>query len=127
MISVRDIFHCPICGNIVEVLNSGAPALVCCGQPMNKLAVQTKDATTEKHVPYIEKTATGILVKVGKEVAHPMLEAHYIKFIEVLTKNAVYRAELKHGDTPEATFPISPDDVIEAREWCNIHGLWKSN
>jgi superoxide reductase len=29
-----DIYACKICGNVVEVIASGAGILVCCGQPM---------------------------------------------------------------------------------------------
>ena len=125
MIELRDIYFCEKCGNVVEVLNDGAPALVCCGEEMKKLDPKTEDATNEKHVPFIEETECGILVKVGKEVDHPMLENHYIKFIEVQTKDRVYRKELKPGDKPQAEFPLKKDEVIMAREWCNLHGLWK--
>ena len=125
MIKLRDIYYCEKCGNVVEVLNEGAPALVCCGDPMQKLSAKSEDATTEKHVPYVETVEGGVLVKVGQNTAHPMLETHYIKFIEVLTKEKVYRAELNPGDVPEAFFPIAKEAVLEAREWCNLHGLWK--
>ncbi|MDD3049545.1 MAG: desulfoferrodoxin [Candidatus Cloacimonetes bacterium] len=126
MTSIRELYRCEICGNVVEVVHEGAPALVCCGEPMNKLDAQTKDATTEKHVPYVEETKSGILVKVGKEVDHPMLEKHYIKFIEVLTKDKVCRAELSPNQSPHAEFPVKKTDIIEVREFCNVHGLWKS-
>ena len=34
---------------------------------------------------------------------------------------------LKPGDAPEAVFALAPDDaVIEAFDYCNIHGLWVS-
>ena len=125
MIELRDIYYCEKCGNVVEVLNEGAPALVRCGVPMEKLTAKSEDATTEKHVPYVEQVEGGILVKVGQNTAHPMLEKHYIKFIEVLTKEKIYRAELKPKDAPEAFFPIAKEDVLETREWCNLHGLWK--
>lgn len=126
MVKLRDIYYCEICGNVVEILNEGQPALVCCGQPMIRLEAQTQDATQEKHVPYIEETGDGVLVKVGQNQEHPMLEKHYIKFIEVLTKNKVCRVELHPGDKPQAEFPVKKSDILMAREWCNIHGLWKS-
>lgn len=126
MIKIRDIYYCEKCGNVIEVLNAKAPALVCCGEKMKKLEPKSEDASVEKHVPFIEEKDGGILVKVGQNAAHPMLENHYIKFIEILTKNAVYRKELNIGDAPEAFFDVKIDDVIEAREWCNLHGLWKT-
>ena len=126
MTQLREIYFCEICGNVVEIMNEGAPALVCCDQPMVKLEAKTEDASTEKHVPYVEEKNDGVLIKVGQNQAHPMLENHYIKFIEVLTSCKVYRQELKPGDKPEAEFPVKKSDIVETREWCNLHGLWKS-
>ncbi len=45
------IYKCEICGNIVEVLHTGAGELVCCGQPMTLLEEKTEDRMKEKHVP----------------------------------------------------------------------------
>lgn len=125
MTEIREIYKCEICGNVIEVLHEGATSLVCCGQPMVKLEPKTADSTTEKHVPVIEEKDNGILVKVGS-IPHPMEEKHYIKFIEVLTENKVIKAELKLHDKPEAFFEVKKDDVIEVREYCNVHGLWKA-
>ena len=123
MTQLNQIYKCEICGNIVEMIHTGAGELVCCGQPMKLLQENTTDAATEKHVPVIEKSDSSITVKVGS-VAHPMEEKHYIEFIELLADGKVYRKFLKPGDIPEATFEISAEKV-EAREYCNIHGLWK--
>ncbi|MCK4980016.1 MAG: desulfoferrodoxin FeS4 iron-binding domain-containing protein, partial [Candidatus Delongbacteria bacterium] len=79
MTQLREVYYCEKCGNVVEILNEGAPALVCCGVPMEKLEAKTEDASTEKHVPFVEEVEGGILVKVGQNQAHPMLENHYIK------------------------------------------------
>lgn len=126
MTVLREVYYCEKCGNVVEILNEGAPALVCCGEPMVKLEAKNEDSSTEKHVPFIEEVDDGVIVKIGQNQEHPMLEKHYIKLIEVLTADKVCRAELKPGDKPEAKFPVKKADIIEAREWCNIHGLWKS-
>ena len=117
------VYKCMVCGNIVEVLHGGAGELVCCGQPMELLDEKTADATTEKHVPVIEKVDGGIKVKVGS-VAHPMEEKHYIEWIEILADGRAYRQFLNPGDAPEAVFTIETDSV-SAREHCNVHGLWK--
>jgi len=121
----RQVYRCNVCGNIVVVLVPGAGTLVCCGQPMELLAEKTEDVGKEKHVPVVERTSTGVLVKVGS-VAHPMEEKHYIQWIEVHVDGKVYRAFLKPGDKPEAEFPITSGS-LEIREYCNIHGLWKSS
>lgn len=118
------IYKCELCGNIVEVLHGGAGELVCCGKPMKLLAENTTDAATEKHVPVIEKTAGGVNVKVG-DVAHPMLEKHYIEWIEIIADGKAYRQFLNPGDAPEATFKVEAKQII-AREYCNLHGLWKA-
>ena len=124
MTQLNQIYKCEICGNIVEVLHTGAGALVCCGEPMKLLAENTVDAAKEKHVPVIEKSGNKVTVKVGS-VAHPMEEKHYIEFIEVLADGKVYRKFLKPGEKPEATFEITAEKVT-AREFCNLHGLWKA-
>jgi superoxide reductase len=125
MTKLRGIYKCNICGNIVEVLHEGQGALVCCGEEMELMDEKTEDSSVEKHVPYIEKTANGVLVKVGQNQDHPMLEEHYIEWIQVIVDGAAYRKFLKPGDKPQAIFEIKADKV-EAREYCNVHGLWKS-
>jgi len=117
------IYKCEVCGNIVEVLHEGQGELVCCGQPMKLYVENTVDAAREKHVPVMEKTTTGAKVKVGS-VAHPMEEKHYIEWIEVIVDGKAYRQFLKPGDTPEATFDVK-GEKITAREYCNLHGLWR--
>jgi len=125
MIEQRQIYHCAICGNVVEVLYAKAEALVCCGQPMNLLVENSFDAAREKHVPVIEDLGDSIRVKVGS-IPHPMEEKHYIVLIEVLTGKQAYRHELSPGDAPEAVFPVKAKDLLYAREYCNLHGLWKN-
>ncbi len=124
MTKLNQIYKCDVCGNIVEVLHTGVGELVCCNQPMRLMTENTEDAAQEKHVPVVEKTETGIKVKVG-EIAHPMDENHYIEWIEVLADEKVYRKYLKPGEEPEAEFPVTSES-IEVREYCNLHGLWKS-
>mgnify|MGYP001549899994 FL=1 len=119
-----EVYKCDLCGNIVEVLHGGAGELVCCGQPMKLFVENTVDAAKEKHVPAIEKTAEGFKVKVGS-VPHPMEDKHYIEWVEVIAGGKTYRQFLKPGEEPEATFCIDADQVT-AREYCNLHGLWKS-
>lgn len=118
-----EIYKCDVCGNIVEVLHGGGGELVCCGQPMNLLVENTVDAAKEKHVPVIEKVEGGVKVKVG-DVAHPMEDKHWIEWVEIIADGKAYRQFLNPGQAPEATFNIEADQVT-AREYCNIHGLWK--
>jgi superoxide reductase len=124
MVTRNQLYKCDVCGNIVEVNHVGGGTLVCCGQPMRLLGENTVDAAKEKHVPVVEQTAGGFLVKVGA-VAHPMEEKHWIQWIEVLADDRLYRQHLKPGAKPEALFPIQADKVT-ARAYCNLHGHWKS-
>ncbi len=124
MTNKNEIYKCNVCGNIVEVLHASTGQLVCCNQPMQLLQENVVDASKEKHVPVIEKTSSGIRVKVGA-VQHPMEEKHYIEFIEVISGDTVYKKFLKPGDTPEAEFELKTNIVV-AREYCNLHGLWKA-
>ncbi len=119
------IYKCEECGDMIEVFKEGCGDYSCHGKPMKLLVENTSDGAKEKHVPVIEKTATGFKVKIGS-VPHPMEEKHYIEWIEVSDQEGrVYRQHLKPGQAPEAEFnmPFSPS--IVAREHCNIHGLWK--
>jgi superoxide reductase len=118
------VYKCEMCGNMVEVLHTGAGELVCCGAPMKLYVENTVDAAKEKHVPVVEKIAGGFKVKVGS-VPHPMEEKHYIEWIEVIADGKAYREFLKPGQAPEATFEIKADKVV-AREYCNLHGVWKA-
>ena len=124
MVKLKEIYKCNICGNIVEVLHAGMGELVCCGQPMELLTEKLQDAGNEKHVPVIEKTATGVKVKVGS-ILHPMEEKHYIEWIELHADETVYRKFLKPAEKPEAEFCVTAKK-LSARDYCNIHGLWKS-
>jgi len=117
------VYKCEVCGNIVEMLHAGDGELVCCGQPMKLFVENTVDAAREKHVPVQEKVADGLKVKVGS-VPHPMEEKHYIEWIEIVADGKAYRQFLKPGEAPEALFPVKGN--FTAREYCNIHGLWKA-
>ena len=125
MIALKQVYKCNVCGNIVEVIHAGGGELVCCGEPMNLLAEKQTDTGQEKHVPVIENATGGLKVKVGS-VPHPMEKEHYIEWVEVITDGKGCRKFLKPGDKPEADFEIKGGDVT-AREYCNVHGLWKAD
>lgn len=123
MTTLRSLYYCKHCKNLVEVVQAGGGELVCCGEAMTLLKANTTEAANEKHIPVIEETPTGIKVTVGS-VEHPMTEEHYIVFIEVLTESEVIRKELKPGMKPQAEFNVKKSDVLEVREFCNLHMLW---
>ncbi len=121
----KGIYKCSHCGNIVEVLFNGGGELGCCDDKMVLQTENTVDASKEKHVPVIEKTANGYKVKIGS-VEHPMEEKHYIMWIELIADGKAYRQNLKPGMKPEAEFCVDAKQIT-AREYCNLHGLWKSS
>lgn len=124
MTTQHGIYKCSVCGNIVDVLTTGAGELICCGAPMELLAENNTDASQEKHVPVISRKDNCVTVAVGS-VAHPMTAEHYIEWIEVIADGARQRTFLKPGDEPKACFTVCGENV-SARAYCNLHGLWKA-
>ncbi len=122
------IYKCSVCGNVVEVLEAHEGSLVCCDKEMEKQEPKGKEQEgREKHVPVAETEGNKVNVKVGS-VPHPMEEEHHIKLIEVLKEGKVIAsARLYPGEKPEAEFCLEQSaEGLTAREYCNIHGLWKA-
>lgn len=124
MANRREIYYCSKCGLTMETLNDGG-SQNCCGSDMELLTANTKEAAVEKHIPVIEAIEGGYKVTVGS-VLHPMEEAHYIQWIELNEGDKAQIRFLNPGDSPVAEFKTDAADV-SAREFCNLHGLWKSN
>ncbi len=119
-----EVYKCDKCGIVLEIVHGGAGTIICCSEPMKQLVENTVDAAKEKHVPVITKEEGGVKVAVGS-VPHPMTEEHYIEFIEVILPNGqCARQYLQPGQAPEATFCVAAEGIV-AREYCNLHGLWK--
>ncbi len=122
---LNEVYKCSVCGNIVEVIHTGKGELVCCGKPMSLIEEKTSEEGNEKHLPVIEKTEKGIKVKVG-EMPHPMSEEHQIEWIQVLNNGKNFKKFLKPIDSPEAEFELTDKNNLIVREYCNLHGLWKT-
>ena len=119
-------YKCAHCGNIIAHINDSGVRVVCCGEEMKPLIPNTTDASGEKHVPVIKQEGNLVTVSVGS-VAHPMLEAHYIQWIILETKQGRQRKLLKAGEKPAAVFALTDgDEVVAAYEYCNLHGLWSA-
>jgi superoxide reductase len=119
-----EIYKCEDCGDMLEVVREGQGTFSCCDKPLKLLVENTVDASREKHVPVVERLASGIKVKVGS-APHPMEAKHWIEWIEVIAGGTACRQYLKPGDAPEAVFNITANEIA-VREHCNLHGLWKS-
>ena len=121
----KEIYKCNHCGNIVEVMHGAGGELVCCGEAMVLMTEKSADSTTEKHVPLIEKIDGGYKVTVGSTL-HPMLDEHYIEWIELNFDGRSCKKFLAPGDKPVAEFMCGHFNNVTAREYCNVHGLWKA-
>lgn len=116
-------YKCPVCGNIIGLIDGNIENIKCCEREMELMVANSTDAATEKHVPVCEKVGNEIVVKVG-EVEHPMVEEHYIMWIAQVSENRTTRVTLKPNEKPEAKFPYIPGSTIFA--YCDKHGLWKT-
>lgn len=118
-------YKCLHCGQVLYSVVDAPVTPQCCGEKMVELKAGSTDAATEKHVPSLAIEGDRLVARVG-EVAHPMLEEHSIQFIAVDYGNgSVSFAYLKPGDEPVAEF-AKPQGKATVYEYCNLHGLWKS-
>lgn len=118
-----DVYKNKETNTLLEVVIDSSSVII---DGFEKMEEKTADASQEKHVPFIEEYEKGYVVKVGKETAHPMTEEHYIQFIEIIIDgDRLYRKYLKPGDESLACFEVVKGKNVVAREYCNIHGLWK--
>jgi len=122
MTKLYEVYKCEVCGNMTKVVHASGGTMVCCGKPMTLQVEKTTDQGKEKHVPVVEKSAQGILVKLGS-IPHPMEEKHYIEWIEVQDGDSLLSTNLHPGQKPEAGFCVT-DTGAKARAYCNVHGLW---
>ena len=117
--------------------------------------IQQADFKAEKHAPVIEcadSVAAGeslvVTVQVGKEIAHPNLTEHHIRWINLYFKptddkftyhlgtyefNAHGEAGAGANEGPVQTdpcvvtsFKAKQSGTLYAVSFCNIHGLWES-
>lgn len=117
-------YKCETCGNVVVKLVDSKVPLVCCGSKMQELVPNTVDASNEKHVPQVTMLENNMIkVEVGS-VAHPMTDEHHIAFIYVETDKGGIKVDLK--DKPEAIVALGDAKPLVVYEYCNLHGLWKT-
>jgi len=121
----QKFFVCTHCKNLIGLVENRGVPLFCCGEEMAELVPNTVDASGEKHLPEVAVSGDGIKVQVGS-VLHPMTDEHLIQFIYVETENGGQRKSLKPGDEPSAEFVFVKDKPVAVYEYCNLHGLWKT-
>lgn len=116
-------------GELVEVLlplNADVTVAVN-GEPAKLLVAGSTDAAQEKHVPEVKVEDGKVKVQVGS-VLHPMLENHWITNIWIeYADGSVEKATLLPGEQPVAEFELKDKKgVATVYEYCNLHGLWKT-
>ena len=118
-------YICPHCGNIVEMVHDSGVKPFCCGQKMNELVPNTVEASGEKHIPAVKVEGSIVEVNVGS-VDHPMVDVHWIEWIQLVTDKGSYRKWLNPGEAPNVIFRLGEEKPIAVYAYCNLHGLWKT-
>ena len=118
-------YICPHCGNIVEMVHDAGVKPFCCGQKMNELIPNTVDASGEKHIPAVKVGEDVVEVNVGS-VDHPMVDVHWIEWVQLVTDKGSYRKWLNPGEAPNVKFLLSEEKPVAVYAYCNLHGLWKT-
>ncbi len=116
-------YICPICGNIIGLINGNMEHIRCCGKEMQLMETNSTDAALEKHVPVYERVEDEIAVKVG-EIAHPMEKEHYIMWVALVSDNQTTRIRLFPEQDAIVRFKYIPNSTLYA--YCNKHGLWRA-
>lgn len=114
-------YICPICGNVIGLIDGDINHIICCGKSMQLLEANSVDAAVEKHVPVYERVEDEIVVKVG-EVEHPMEKEHFISWVAQVTDNSTTRIRLYPEQDTTVRFKYIPGATLYA--YCNKHGLW---
>lgn len=117
---------CGLCKNMISFVKDNGPPLMCCGMAMEVLVENTQEASEEKHLPSVSISGNTVKVQVGS-ILHPMTDEHYIQFICLKTQKGSQCKCLKPGDQPVAEFVLTDDKAVAVYEYCNLHGLWKTD
>ena len=118
-------YICPHCGNIVEMVHDAGVKPVCCGEKMTELIPGSVDASAEKHVPDVKVGNDAVEVNVGS-VDHPMVDVHWIEWVQLVTDRGSYRKWLNPGQAPNVKFLLEGEKPLAVYAYCNLHGLWKT-
>ena len=118
-------YVCPHCGNLVEMVNDAGVNPVCCGQKMKELVPNTVEASGEKHIPAVTLGDGFVEVNVGS-VDHPMVDVHWIEWVELVTDKGSHRKSLNPGEAPNVKFLLGEEKPLAVYAYCNLHGLWKT-
>lgn len=118
-------FACDKCGTMIGVIEGNMNSIACDGNELAQLVPNSSGAAVEKHQPVVKVEGNRVEVVVG-EVEHPMGEEHWIQWIYLQTEKGGQRKTLAPTDAPKAVFEVVDDKPVAVYEYCNLHGLWKT-
>ena len=124
MMNVK-FYNCPNCGLILETIHDAVAVPTCCGMRMDVLLPNTVEASGEKHIPAVTVGDGFVEVNVGS-VDHPMVDVHWIEWVQLVTDKGIYRKTLNPGEAPKVYFLIGNEKPEAVYAYCNLHGLWKT-
>ena len=123
--SKNKFYICRHCGNLVGMIHDAGVPLVCCGEKMEALVPNTVEASGEKHIPAVHVSDGKVEVNVGS-IDHPMEEAHWIEWVQLVTDKGSQRRNFTPGEAPNVTFLLGNEKPVAVYAYCNLHGLWKT-
>ena len=121
-----NFYSCSRCGNTAEMVNNSGVHPFCCGQKMEEMIPGSVDASSEKHTPAVKVSENIVEVNVGS-VDHPMVDAHWIEWVQLVTDKGGYRKWLNPGESPSVKFLLGEEKPLAVHAYCNLHGLWKTD
>ena len=90
-------FRCAHCGNLVGLIEDHGVPMVCCGEPMQRLAPNAAEASHDRHLPYVEIGGDTVTVQVGIE-PHEMTQEHHIAWAYLQTVKGGQRKRFTVGE-----------------------------
>ena len=112
-------YRCDSCG-IIAVAFGEHPL-----PQLKELVPNTVDASGEKHLPVVTVEGDKLNARIGS-VDHPMVPEHFIQWVFVETDKGIHRLDLQPGQEPQAVFSVPGEKPVAVYEYCNLHGLWKT-
>ena len=98
------LYKCPICGTVTEIVHDGVSAMICCGKTMEVLDDREPVGTKESHMPVVEATEKGCKVSVGSKLhgmdADHLLEWDFSPFDQVIGVHTVQLGAHAHFAAP---------------------------
>lgn len=117
------VYKCEQCQSVALEIITGES---CSEKTYKEITANTAEASSEKHLPVVERNGDTVTVTVGA-VEHPMDYEHYIMWIFLETKDGGILKKLNPGEQPQAVFQLTEGMVpVTVYEYCNLHGLWKT-